>query len=122
RGRQAFALRKGPLERRQSLVREARLVRRRRTLGTNARVEDAARAVEVGANAIEQRLCRLASKPDALPRAAQPVERRRRRLAAARGVGELLLRLCPLLQQRLDLLVHAPARELRGRPAALAPR
>ena len=62
---------------------------------------------------------RLAAQREPLGGALQPVEGSERGLALARGVGELLLGLLPLLQQRGQLLVGAAAGDRGGVPALL---
>src|SRR5262249_48074000 len=120
RRREPFALGKRAFERRQTFTRQARVLDGRVPLGAHALVEHAARPVEIRLQTLEQPLRALAPQTDALARAAQPVQRGSRLLASARRVGELFLCLRALLQERLDLLVDPPARELCSRPALRA--
>src|SRR5439155_22768612 len=66
-----------------------------------------------------ERLHRLAPQREPLARAAQAVERRRRLLARAGGVRQLLLGLRALREQRLEPLVEPPPLERDREPALL---
>src|SRR5207244_659845 len=75
------------------------------------------RALLLGLDPPCKRLHRLAAQRKALARAAQAVERRRRLLARARGVRQLLLRLRALREQRLEPPVEPPPLERDREPA-----
>ena len=74
----------------------------------------ASRLGEVGAEPHEQPLRAFLAERDSLARRLEPVERLDRRLPAPGGVGELLLGGVPLREERLQLLLRAPAGEPRG--------
>src|SRR5207253_10952121 len=65
-----------------------------------------------------QRRRRLPPQAEPLPAAAQPVERRRRLLARAGGIGQLLLGPLTLGDQRRDLLVQGAPLLCGRRPAS----
>ena len=85
-----------------------------RPLGTNPVVEHPSRPVGLALQPFQQSLRTLAAQLDPLARTAQPVERRRRVLASACSVGELLFRARAIREQCLEALVDAPSSELCG--------
>ena len=120
RRRQAFAFRQRTLERLQPLACDPRLLAQRLALGADARIEHAPRTRELGTQIVEQRLCALAAQLEPLARTAEAIERRRRLLATAGRVGELLLGAPSFLEQRVELLVRVLPCEHRGRPPSFS--
>ena len=120
RRRQAFPLGQRPLERLEPLMCDARLFAQRLALDAHACVEHAAWPRELGAKIVELRLRALAAKLQALARAAQPVEHRRRLFAPAGGVGELFLRAAAVLEQAVELVVRMLACEHGCRAPVIA--
>jgi hypothetical protein len=110
--RNPFALREHPLERAKPLARlvEAALA---------AQVHGKAWLRRGFAQGCEQRRSTLAPQRDPLGAAPEAVERGRRRLAAAGGVRELLLRAVPLGEQVLELRIAALLGVVGGRAPLL---
>src|SRR5262249_45102150 len=120
RRRQPFALRERALQRREPVLEQAHALGECLTLCANTPVEHAPRPFELAAKPAEQSLGRLAPQPDTLAGASEPVERRRRRLALAGRICQLLLDAVPLLEQRLETRVDIAPRERHRTLAGVA--